>query len=880
MTLCLTSYGQISTYQDQIQYELTKRGISIEEFNELLIDSGIDPNALDQLTAEETAEIQQLIQDFERDRFLRERVLLQSDTSDLFSPDDLMTSDSSLNTIDTPVVNLDTITEAIYGHKQFKTGQISVIKTEEGFSPPENYVLGPGDQIVVSIFGNSQVEDNLTVGADGSVRFLTGNVKTTIGGSTVQEARIRLERAYKEYYRFSPNQFSVYVSALRQIRVQIYGEVMTPGGYTVSAANGVTNLIAAAGGFKENGSVRNIKLIKSNNDVLIFDLYKLLTEPGYRKDFGLENGDNIIVPSAEIVVSIDGAVHRPLNYEMIAGEGLFDLIEYAGGLSKGAYLRSMKIRRYENDRKVIKDVPYAEIIKSNNDFALSHGDEVEVQEILDELENYVSVIGEVRNEGNFELTEGMTLADVIAYAGVKSSTKMDLANLKRINKSGNVSMIKVSLEDARNGVGPSALIMMQDRDELTIWAKERFIDNKYIIVAGAVRVPEQFDYDDGGTIRALDLINLAGGLSNNAANYAMLHRLNPLNPNNREYITLPLNRMVNDPTIAENVFLEPYDSLYVYSADESQEDVFIKVAGAVNSPGEFLFGDNMTLKNAILMANGFKRSSATNRIEISRVIIEDNQPTKTIIKHVSLDRNDLNSTASDDFVLEPYDNVFVRYVPSFELQQNVYIKGEVTLPGEYSLTKDNETVLDIIERAGGLTQEAFPAAATLYRSRDSLGYMVMKLDDVIKNPRSSYNQSLTHGDTIQIPKLYNHVIIKGATQFLQESNQKQIVVPFEHGKDALFYINDYAGGFADNARRDKIFVKYPNNEVKTVKKRFLLGKKYPEVLPGSEITVWTLKRDLRNDKKEEDVNWTKVLGDSVAQAMSILTLILLVQRLD
>ena len=216
----------------------------------------------------------------------------------------------------------------------------------------------------------------------------------------------------------------------------------------------------------------------------------------------------------------------------------------------------------------------------------------------------------------------------------------------------------------------------------------------------------------------------------------------------------------------------------------------------------------------------------------------------------------------------------------FELQQNVVIRGEVTLPGTYSLIKDNESVYDIIHRAGGLTEEAFPAAAKLYRAQDSLGFMVMRLDEVLQDPSSRYNQPLADGDTITIPKIYNYVKIVGATQYLEQNREKQIVTPYHRGKDALFYINNYSGGFADDARRDKIFVKYPNGEIKTSKKRFLLGKKYPEVLPGSEIIVGKIKRDLRSERNKEDVNWTKVLGDSVAQAVSILTLVLLAQRLE
>ena len=872
--------GQISSYEEQLQYDISRRGISQEEFEELLLDAGIDPDNLDNLTAAEIAEVQRLMQDFERDRFFRQRNLLLQDTLGLGLTDGQNVPDTVLLTSDTAAVETDTLEEAIYGHNLFRSGQISLISTDQGFNPPETYILGVGDEIIVSIFGNAAIEQTHVIRNDGSVRIYDGNVKVTIAGLNVQEARMKLERAYRREYRFSPNQFSLYVSAIRSIRVQVYGEVIRPGDYTVSAANGITNILAEAGGLTDIGSVRNIQLVKRSGVVLNFDLYALLSDPEYRHDFSLENGDYIIVQQAEKVVSIEGAVNRPHNYELRPGDELFELIEYAGGLGRGAYLASIKINRYTDDKRVVKDVPYAELVKQNQDYPLMNGDEVVVREIQEELENYVTIRGEVRNEGNYELVDNMPLRDLLLYAGVKPSTKTDFATLRRINQRGNVNLIPVSIEDALNGVGPSSLITLQDRDELIVWAKERFTDDKYIKIAGAVRNPEQFDYDDGGTLRAADLINLAGGLRTDAADFAHVLRLDPLNPNDLEYIKVDLSRMLRDPTAADNIFLEPFDSLYVYSKNEFLDDVFIKVSGAVNNPGEFMYGTDMKLNDAIILAGGFKRSSATNRIEVSRVIIEDNQPTRTVVEHLTLNREDLNNGDHDAFVLEPYDNIFVRYVPRFELQQNVVIRGEVTLPGEYSLVKDNETVYDIIQRAGGLTEEAFPAAAKLYRAQDSLGFMLMRLDEVMLNPSSQYNQPLAHGDTITIPKIYNYVKIIGATQSLEQNQQRQVVTPYHKGKDALFYINTYSGGFADDARRDKIFVKYANGEIKTSKKRFLLGKKYPEVLPGSEIIVGKVKRDLRSERDKEDVNWTKVLGDSVAQAMSILTLILLVQRLD
>ena len=871
--------GQITSYEEQLQYELNKRGIAEEEFRELLLDAGYDPDRLDELSALEVADVERMLSAFERSRFLSQYSAQNLDTikvGEVIPSEEVIVPDS----LDTVAVVMDSIVEAIWGHNLFRSGQISVIQSNQGYRPPETYILGAGDILTVSIFGSSRVEEELVVQGDGSVRILEGNIKVTVSGLMVQEARLRLEREYRRVSRFSPNQFRIYVSAIRNIRVSIYGEVVAPGDYNVSAANGVTQLITLAGGLSDRGSVRNIQLIKRTGESVNFDLYEMLVKPDPTKSFVLEDGDNILVPAASKIVSIEGAVNREHTYELKPSEGLFDLIEYAGGLSSGAYLGSVKVYRFEDDKRIVLDVPYAEKVKTKQDFDLLLGDHIEVTKIEETLENYVTVKGEVRNEGKYELLENMPLVQVINLAGIKPTTKRDLAYLKRINENGNINMISISIDDALNGIGPSSLITMQDRDEVIVFSKERFNDEKYVKIAGAVRIPEQFEYDSGGTVRARDLINYAGGLRSDAADFAHVHRIDPFNPNQNQYVKIDVSRLMEDPNAADNIFLEPFDSIYVYSRNEFQDQLYVRVSGAVNNPGSFIYGSGMTIEDAVIMAGGFKQSSATNRIEVSRVIFEENERTQTIIHEVSMNRNDLGNTSRSGFGLEPYDNIYVRYVPGFELQQNVVIKGEVTVPGEYALIKDNETVKDIIDRAGGLTEEAFPGAAKLYRSEDSVGYIVMRLEEALLNPNSRYNYTLTNGDTIYIPKGYSYVRIIGATQYLEQSGEKQTTVPFHDGKDARFYIDTYAGGFSDNARRDKVFVKYPNGQISKTKRSFPFGKKYPKVLPGSEINVWTVRKNLRDEQNKEDVNWTKVLGDSVAQAMSILTLILLVQRLD
>jgi protein involved in polysaccharide export with SLBB domain len=876
-------YGQISSYQAQVRNELERRGLDEEQLRALLYERNIDLDNLDILTSEQILELQRAID--ELDQLQGSRFESFTGRIDTLPDDPLIPSGEGLVKEDTLVIDEafesdDTI--KIYGHHLFEDGRIEVISAENSVTPPPSYRIGTGDILSVSIYArSSQMDESFPVLSDGSITIREGLVKVFVRGLTLTEARTKLIQNFRRYYGFRDSEFNLQVGTVRNISVQIFGEVQSPGNYTVSGLNSVLNIIAAAGGLLESGSVRNIQLVKAGGSAQNFDLYQLLTDPANQENFLVEDGDLIFVPASIYVVSIEGSVNRPMQYELKENEGIFELIEYAGGLERNAYLPSIGVRRYTGDRRIMRSVPYAANLKTRTNFPLQDGDEVLVSSIREQVENLVTVTGEVRIPGNFELMDGMRLSQLIAQAGLMRTSRTDLALLKRTNADGTINLYSVSIDDLMSGAFPLLDMELQHDDELIVWPMERFADNKFVIVDGAVRDPQQFPYDESGTLRVSDAITLAGGLTRNAASFAHLHRLDPLNPNELSYVRLDLSKLIIDPQSADNIVLEPFDSIHVYVKDEFYDDLTISIGGAVNNPGTFLFGEGMDLSDAILLAGGLKRSAATNNIEISRVIIEENRPTRTVVESIALSRDEiLNSDTKGTYALEPFDNVFVRFVPEFELQQNVTLDGEVSYPGDYSLIRENETVFDVIQRAGGLTEEAFPAAATLYRAEDSLGQIVMRLDEVMMNPSSRYNYTLKSGDVVTIPKKKDYITIAGYTQYLVQSSEKWINVPYHQGRNAQFYVDFYAGGFADDARRDKIFVRYPNGEVKSTVRRFPFGKKHPEVLPGSIIEIGQKKPDLTSRRGDEDVNWTKVLGDSVAQAMSILTLILLIERLD
>jgi hypothetical protein len=254
--------------------------------------------------------------------------------------------------------------------------------------------------------------------------------------------------------------------------------------------------------------------------------------------------------------------------------------------------------------------------------------------------------------------------------------------------------------------------------------------------------------------------------------------------------------------------------------------------------------------------------------------------------NLRLDENYNLKAGNIDFELQPFDQIFVRTAPEFELQRNVFINGEVRYPGTYALMSDNTKLASLVRDAGGVTDEAFLKGATLSRVTDNIGFVIIDLEKAIKNPKSYENIILQEGDAIQIPKINNVISITGATRAYELYPEKitaqgKIQVPYRKGKSAKYYINEYAGGLSREASINNISVKDASGKV-TKAKNFLFFKKYPKVGPGAEIKVGykKVKAEAVKSSEEKDVKWGEILANSIAQATAILSLILLIQNVN
>ena len=772
----------------------------------------------------------------------------------------------------------------VYGQQIFRDGKLSFIKDKD-FKASDSYILASGDKVTISISGVAYYNQTFTINPEGFIQP-DRMPRVFLKGLPLSRAKRNLQASFQRFYPFAAEDFLVSVNAARIVVVNIVGEVYKPGSFTISAGNSAFNALVAAGGPTDIGSVRNIKLIRAgSNEKKRLDVYEFLLDPSVARDFSLFENDYISVPVAERIVTIAGAVRRPLKYELISGEHLMKALTYAGGLSDNAYQTTLQVKRFVNDREKIIDVNYKDLKLRGGDFELLNGDSVVVKSIPTVVDNFATVLGAVDLPGKYEITDGMTVRDVLTKAVLKKEARTDVAYLQRTNPDQTLQLKLISIDDVLKNIKANSNYLLQAKDRLLVYTTENFITKDSVFVTGAVKTPLRFPFDPEKTIRISDIVTLAGGLMPEATDFAYIVRRDPKNSKLVEYKRIELKQALEKPSSDENVFLQANDELRIQTRITYVDEAYVRISGAVRIPGEYKWDETLTLRDVLTLSGGLKLEAAANRVDVSRVQLNGNDEVRTVVATVEVDKklNFSNETAAN-FPLQPYDQIVVRSIPEFGFQKIISLTGEVKYPGQYALIDKNERLMSAIQRAGGLSSEAFPSGATLFRNQDNIGYVIFKLEEAIKNQNSNQNIILKEGDIIDIPKNKDIVTIRGATQMVDLYPDKilaagKINVAFEGNNSAWYYVDKYAG-VGKEGRKRLISVEHPNGQVQRTKD-FLLFKIYPKVQKGSIVSVGYAEKKKETKKGErKDVDWGKVVADSFAQATALLSFILLIQRLN
>jgi len=771
--------------------------------------------------------------------------------------------------------------EDTYGKGVFRNKTLTLLNQLEDFQAPDNYIVGIGDEFAISIWGDTEYSGEFEINEDGYIqppRMPRLYLKGLTHKASVELIKENFANQYNT--RDKDTQIEVVLNYSRLITVGIYGEVFQPGSYKMSALNTAFNALTAAGGPNETGSVRTITVRRSGEPDKILDVYKYLDNPSVIDEFYLRDNDIIHVPTSGKLVRVNGAVKRPMRYEMAPNEGLVNAIDYAGGFGARAYKSNIQIERYGDDEKVLVDVDFKQLLASGRDKELMTGDQIQVYTIEKEYENFVAVEGEVEVAGNYELTTGTRVSDIIRKAGVKDNSLTERAYVIRRDDDMSKKYIPIDINNILSNPASEDNIELRSFDIIRIAAKSDFEDNFSYFVEGHVRNPGEFRYDEN--LKVKDAVFFAKGIVKDAARYGYIQRID--GNDKRKWLRVDLQEAVGDPGSSANKSLLPNDVLVIFPKDRFEDkDVRVEIEGAVRVPGDFVYSPNMTLSDIVYLAGGLREEAAEGRIEISRIEIDEEKKTQVNIATVRVDRRLVLEGQQDEFKIKPYDQIFVRRAPEFELQQNIQLGGEVVYPGTYTLTDKQETILSVIQRAGGLTDAAFPKGATLVRMEDSLGQVILDLDRAIKNPGSRFNYVLKAGDIISIPKHKDLVSIMGAVRYPNIDTLGKINTPHHKGRRAKYYVNKYGAGVdrkIKNGRKNLITVVNSNGYVQKTK-NYGLFKVYPKVDAGAMVNVDSKpKKDKRRGEEDDERRreWSEVFSTVIAQATSVLTLLLLADR--
>jgi polysaccharide biosynthesis/export protein len=867
---------------------LQEKGVSQGDFQAAMLAKGVTPTTAATMDPEQLQVIAMQVIDglakLEKPTIIPPGVNVVEDAADPSKTSTPVPPVGSDEKLDQPTQKV----SDIYGMDVLRSGNVSSYVFGSEDRPSDAYVLGQGDKITINIWGVAAFTGSYDIGNDGYIR--PDRVPPIyLKGMSLGKARGMLKSRFGQFYPFIGDNFDVIVSGTRKVTINVSGEVNKYGSYTMSATNSAISALISAGGPTDIGTLRRIRLLRQGESPKTLDIYEFLQNPALVKDFTLQDNDFIHVPTSGRMVQISGAVRRPMKYELLDGEQLIKVLEFAGGLTSNAYTNQINIKRFEKNKEILVSVDLASLLANRTDFALLNGDEISISTISMPADNFVEADGEVAYPGALSLSPGMRISDLANKAMPRPSARLDIVFLERKNPDQTIALFPINLSDILRAPGGVNDLVLKNGDKLVIYPKARYIDKADITIVGSVRVPGNYPFDTERKVRVSDLVNLAGGLIPNATPFGYIVRKDSTN------FELPLYQRVNleeamRGNLAENFVILPFDTLFIQSNEDFTTYSNVSIMGEVNKEGEYAFAPGLTLTDLLTFSGGLKLTATSTRIEIYRVDMTGNDRVRTIAATVEVD-DKLNIVGSPDGVtLQPFDQIIVRKKPNFNYQQYVVIKGEVLYPGSYALLSDNEPISSLIQRAGGLTTEAFVAGATINRSKSNIGFILVDMTKAINNDNSRDNIPLEEGDLIMIPKIYDLVYIAGshrASEIYPErylATANTITISYAGPMSAIKYVKKYALGPSKEADLSNIIVEHPNGRLKRTK-NFGLFRIYPKVSKGARVFVPRKPAEPIDPNKPagdppKEIDWNEVVTNTVQQAIQVLSLILLVERIN
>lgn len=656
----------------------------------------------------------------------------------------------------------DTLNSLVFGSELFDTPTLN-FEPNLKLATPVNYVLGPGDELQVSVYGVQEFTASIPVTMEGKVNIQNVG-QIAVSGMTIEAATQKIRGAMARVYstvNSGQSQVSVSLGRIRTIKVTLIGSKQ-PGNYSVSSLATVYNALFLGGGPGKNGSYRNIELLRNNKVYKNIDIYKFLVNGNQSDNVGLKDNDVIRIPAYTQRVTVEGQVKRPGIFEMKTGETFKDLLSFASGFNEFAYTASVNVLQKTSKDFKVKDIKESDY----GNYRPLAGDVYRVSKILNRFENRIKIEGAVFRPDIYSFYEGMRISDLVAQAdGLKEDAYTSRATIVRL------------------------------KSDLT---------------------------------SEVTNVNLAKALSGDSE---------------------------------ANIPLRKEDIVTVYSILDFREEYKITIDGEIKKPGIYDYHENLTLNDLLVQAGGLT-GSASKRVEVARMIKSDeiDDSNSKRVQLFNLEITAENNEQIKNFALEPFDAVNIRRMAVYEKPQLVTVSGAVNYGGRYVLANKKEKIYDIIQRAGGLTSIANLDGVKIKRPiqakqieelenvnlnlgkkdsiqkkltkklKEDLKYAIIPVDwrEIVKDPNDKTNVTLFPGDEIEVSVYNESVKVTGNVLLTSE-------IPYDKGKGFSYYL-DAVGGTDAKGWKNKAYIIYPNGKA-AVSSTFFFIRSYPKVLPGSQIVV-------------------------------------------
>lgn len=533
----------------------------------------------------------------------------------------------------------------VFGRDIFNNKSLT-FEPQMNIATPQNYVLGPGDQLVIDVYGSTQQTEILTVSPDGEVTVPNlGPVQ--VSGLTVTAAQSRIRSRLGKFY--SDSEIKVTVGQTRTIIVNVMGEVNVPGTYTLSAFSTVFNALYMAGGISDLGTLRNVKVIRHGRLLSVIDIYEFIINGRLPGNVRLQDNDVIQVGPYESIVDITGRVKRPMAYEMRKTESLSTLLKYCGGFAGDAYKKSIRILRKSEDLKSVYNVEEFDMA----DFKLDDGDSVIVDSIIDRYKNMVEVRGAVFRPGMYHLGDKVnSVRSLIEYSsGLTEEALTARAVIRRMKPNRTHEVVSVDIDGIMNGT--VADFPLQNEDVLFVPTLAEHQNIRTLTIDGEVICPGTYEYADKMTIE--DLILQAGGLTDNASTVKIDIARRMYDPQARQASmevakALSFELKPNFSIDHEDRFmLEPYDVVHVRRSPVSQQFINVQVEGEVTFEGVYsMEKKNQRLSDVVQSAGGLMPGAYARGARLVRRMTEDEKARMEAVIQMARQNADGNDSVNLD----------------------------------------------------------------------------------------------------------------------------------------------------------------------------------------------------------------------------------------